>query len=397
MKQEEIIKQLTNKLNHLKKIDFYDYFPNIIEDLDYMSEKLWIDMKSLSEEEQVDSRYEINELVISYFMEVIKIYWKEIYHEEVDYSFDELLSIGGCAAYDGKKERVLISVIGLMIQAINTMSYMQPLLHELRHKKQHDFYKEDKIENMINYPAYFLLIEKHYLYMKKHKNDSFYLENYTNLYPELDAEENSVNKLEEIIPTLCGKYQEKRTISEELKEKIILLQRRIQEDTEQIKEDLKEKGRIQTSISQELLIDNPINSFFTEEGRLVDSLVAVDFFLKSHPELQEEYPILKLLWNNNHPKSYQELIVDKKNLLESFPNHEINVFGITTTTHHQIEEFYQVIIKSDPILQIEEWQETNQKEKIEEYLKNHPTILEKYSKEIQELFLKPRQKRKSLT
>ncbi len=395
MRQEELIRSLKKRLKQLKENDFYDYFPNMIEDIEYFYNNLEQEIESLSEEEQIDCNYEIHELLITYWMELLKNYLKETLKQTINYEFDELLSIGGCAAYDEEKDRILLSVIGLMIQEINLMSYVQPSLHEFRHKLQHDYYKEEQIENILSYPDYFLLIEKHYLYRKYHKSDSFYLDNYTYQYPEIDAEEYSSNIIKQILPTLYQKYKKQKGTNKELEERVYLLQERIKNDVKEIRENLEERKRINTPITKELYDKKEITTFFQEENQLRDSIVEVDTFLKNHLELQEDYPILKLLWNDHSPKKYQEILLDQNNLLEIIPNQEIIVFGKKATTHKQIKKLYERIIQSDPILQIEEWIETNQIEKIEKYLKIHPTILERYP-EDRERLLSHKQKIKSL-
>ena len=387
-----IKKDIVKKKEQLKQLDCYHSFPIIIDLLEYLYSGLEKDISLLGIEEQIDNNYEIHEFIISTWMEILRVYLEEILNQSMNYEFDEILSIGGCAAYNDEKNTILLSVIGLMIQEVNLLSYIQPPIHEFRHKLQHDFYKENKIKNILKYPDYFLLIEKHYIYKKHNKDDSFYINNYTHLYPELDAEEYSSTILEQILPALYQKYVKKEGTSKELEERVKLLQEKIKIDAEEIKESLKNRSRIDTSSSKEIYESIEITSSFKEKNQLLDSLVEIDYYLKNHPELQEEYPILTLLWNESHPKSYQEILLDKKNLLEIIPNQEILVLGYPTTTHDQIKKLYKRIISSDPILQIEQWKETNQEEKINGFLKRHPTILERYPQELYPSF---KQKRKS--
>lgn len=353
MIHEKIIKRFKIDKQRIEKGELKDTFPIMIEDLSYLYGEFENDWASLSPQEQVEYGYEINSSIIEYWIELLKIYIKETYRRKIKISFDEILSIGGCAAYDEEKDLILISVIGLMIQQRNMMSFIQPILHEFRHQLQHEFYKEKEIEKILLYPSYFLLIEKHYVYRKNRMTDQEYLENYTNYYPEVDAEEFSVNELSKIIPTLYQKYLQEGG-SNKLDEKVYEIQKVIEEEQEEIKDYLRILKRIDTKISKELYDLNDIHSTFILEGNEVDSLSVINQYMNLSPRLQKEYPILRLLWNEDKPKTYQEIMEDRNLLLESIPDKSISVLGRETTTHQQIKYFYKTIIKSDKAIQLEE-------------------------------------------
>lgn len=360
MIHEKIIKRFKTDKQRIEKEELKDAFPIIVDGLSYLYSEFENDWARLSSIEQVEYGYEIYSSIIEYWIEILKKYIKETYERKMQTSFDEILSIGGCAAYDEEKNLILISVIGLMIQQRNMMSFVQPILHEFRHQLQHEFYKEKEIEKILLYPSYFLLIEKHYVYRKNRMTAQEYLENYTNYYPEVDAEEFSVNELSKIIPTLYQKYLQEGG-SNKLNEKVYEIQKIIEEEQEEIKDYLRILKRIDTNISKELYDSNDIQSIFILEENEINSLSVISQFMNHNHKLQKEYPILRLLWNEDKPKSYQEIMEDRNLLLESIPDKSISVLGRETTTHQQIKYFYKTIIKSDKDLQLEERKRQDQK------------------------------------
>ena len=343
----EIIQELTEKVNNIKFQDFYDYFPQMIDDLLYIECDLQEKLEGLTDIELIDYNYQIQELVITYLAEVIKHYTKRILGIEFNYQFDEILMIGGCAAYDDKEDKILLSVIGLMIESVNTLSYIQPILHEFRHHQQHEFYKETNFMNLLQYPSYFFLIELHYIRNHNQEDSTFYLENYRNLYPEIDAEEYSSNIIKDIIPSLYYLYQKQMGENHPLQEKVNDLEKIIQEEINEIIEVLKRRKRIQTESSQELYRGNFAFSTFIVENKQTNSLVSINDYLEEHPELLNEYPHLKLLWNNTGIKDYQQLLEEKNFLLQLISNQEIKQIGDNqlTTTHQQIRNLYRDLIK----------------------------------------------------
>ena len=355
MSPQEIIETLEKKANAITGEDFYDYFPQMIDDLLDIEENIVENIFLLSLDDQVEYNYDIHYLMIKYYMELIKVYSKEKYHISLKYDFEEILSVGGRAGYDEKKDMIHLTVIGMLFSFTNTCSYLKTLLHEFRHKLQHDFYKEKDLEKCLNYPAYFFLIGKQYFFTK-YQSDVFYSTNYTNLYSEVDAEEYSSNEIENIIPFLYHKYQERRETSKELEDKVSKVMRIIKENCTEIKAELKRENMIQTPISDELYHSHNFTSVFLVDQDLIDSITAINQFIKEHPELQEKFPILQLLWGNNQLKDYGELMQSKEKLLEEIPNIKITPidFDYPTTTHSQIEELYQTIVRTDPSLQIGE-------------------------------------------
>lgn len=380
MEPIEIEKKLKKKVNKIRETNWYQYFPKMLDDLDYIWNGLVEDLETLSKSQLIEHNYEINRLVVEYVMEVIKIYIREQYHMEIQYEFEEVFAFGGCAAYDRKTGIIKISVLGMMIQAINTTSYLQPPLHEFRHHLQHQAYQKENIEDLAKFPPYFILLAKHHAFMQWNSDleDSFYLDNYNRLYPEVDAETDSVEKLRKILPFLYQKYKRKTKSKDEyINIKVRTLQQQIEEDEEEIREELRKKERLEETYQKEITTSEGITSFFIIESTEVDSLIAVDQYIKSHPELQDVMPIFALIFQGERTKTYDEIIMDKKRaLLEA---------GKKGISKKQIIGIYSSLIKSDPILYIQDLIAKGKIAEIEEFLKQHPTIRENYKEEVESI------------
>ena len=357
----------------LKKIKKMIKKGNIIDNIDYIWNELVEDMLSLSDEELREVQYPINQIIIEYFISIINQILIQNRMPEYRYKIDEILSIGGTAAYDSQRDIIYLSILRMILDSVNTTSYMQTLLHEYRHKIQHQFYKEKNIKDIEKYPPHMILIAKHYAYEKFHEENNriFYRENYNKLYSEIDAEEYSIKIIKDAITHLRHP-----------------IKKQIKKDIEEIEEILRKEKRIDTETSKELLKEEPILSTWTVEKEKKDSLIVVDKFIKTHPEIIEVVPILQILWKEDKIKTYEDLMTEKKQCNNSI--------------------IFDYIIKSDPMLQLSEYIEENNIEKIRFFLMKHPQILDEYkddiidflekkeaSNEIKELFHLTKQKKKS--
>ena len=354
MKVNSIIEKLNN-MNYLNNED-------IIDNLNYIWNDLVIEMESLNSEELIEYNYEINSLVIEYLMKIIKKYYKEKHNIEINYDYDEIYSLAGTAAYDEENDKILLSILGMMFQAPNTSFYIQAPLHETRHKIQHDFYKEKDIEKIIDYPPYFIMIAKHFIYEKNHQenNRSFYKDNYNYLYSEVDAEEYSIEMTKTFIEDLF-----KNSNRNSLKQQIL-------QDILYLKEDLQKRNRIDNTSSHELYTSSLIKSSFIINNYKIPSIILINKYIRLHKELQYKIPVLRLLFNDSIPKEYHEIILDKEILSKKYDK-------------AKVENLYSYIIKSDPILQLSEYIISNNVDKIKEYIKTYPEILNTFSKELENI------------
>ena len=280
MKGKKILNNMSKRVQKIKTSKIETNFPEIIEDLIYIWNDLIYECEELSEDEFRDNIYEINKQIITYFAELVKIYAKEKYGITFNYEIDEITSLGGSAAYNSKENKIMISVMANLIHAINTSSYLQTILHEVEHIRQHNYYK--KTGN--NYPSYFSSIEKHYYLIQELSkiDDDFYNNNYKNLYTEVDAEESSIKMLKELIPFL-----EEKGIKKIDYLKVEKIKKQIEEDIEEIEEDLISLGRIKNQASKKLYEDSTRNLSFILCGEEISS----DDLIKK--VIEKNKPVLK--------------------------------------------------------------------------------------------------------
>ena len=165
-----------NKLKNMIK-NLPNKYPNIDEDINYIWNILPEEMENFSYNELIDNNYKINELVIIYLMELSQLH-KNI---KVNYKIDETIALGGNAAYDKDNNEILLSVVSMMLTADNTTSYLKTIFHELRHVTQHNFTKEEDINEIIKYDPELIMVLKHHIFEEYH-NDDFYKDNYHKLY-----------------------------------------------------------------------------------------------------------------------------------------------------------------------------------------------------------------------
>ena len=118
-----------------------------------------------------------------------------------------------------------------------------------------------------------------------------------------------------------------------------------------------------------------ISDTYDKAGQKVDRLIAIDKYMKAHPEYQEEYPVLRLLFNGSTPKTYEEIIADREMYKQNRPQEE----------QEHIDKMYSEIISLDPILALSHALATNDIYMLKVYLYHHPTILTEYADELQAL------------
>ena len=351
MTLKEAINKLSYMVEDITNNKLEDYKPKINDDINFIWNILPEEMEKASDEELIDNRYELNYLVIEY-LTILIIKYKNI---DIDYEMDELTSLMGSAAYDYKNNRIILSVLGLMLKAINTTSYIQSIFHELRHFTQHKFYCEENIDEIIKYDPKLLLCLKHHLFEQSHDEDNrkFYNDNYYKLYPEIDAEENSIKEVRKFIETLITDENLKDLLNDEL-------------------EDIRKDIRIDNEASDELNTQIPINTLFTLNKEQIDSLTEIDNFIKTNQQLQDEYKVLKLLFVGNRKKTYEEILRDREELLKKYKN---------TIYVDNIIKLYKNIIRTDPIYILNEYLDNKDIDGYVEFVDTHsPKLSHEYKK-----------------
>lgn len=337
--------------NMIKKLP--ETYPNIDKDINYIWNILPEEMEEFSYDELVDNNYIINELVITYLMELSQIH-KNI---KVDYEIDETVSLGGNAAYDKDNNKILLSVVSMMLTADNTASYLKTIFHELRHATQHRFTKEEDIHEIIKYDPELIMVLKHYIYTQCH-NDDFYKDNYHKIYTEVDAKIKAIKDIEDLISIIKDPN----------------LKDRLLDDLNDIKEDT-----INPQANIEVSTHTPIRTYLKVRGKEEDGLILIDQFIKNDPVLVDIYKPLKIIFNGYIPKTYEEIIKDRNMLLKKYKN---------TEYFDNIYRLYQNIIRTDPMYQIRDYLSSNNFDKEKEFLGMHPTLTAEYNDEFMETILK---------
>ena len=294
MNQAIIIQKNKNLKKEISNTSWKSYFPQIVEDLEYIWYNFLPNLEVLTKDEWIENSYEIYKAMITYLIEIAKIYYEEKYQLNIEYKIDELKIVGGCAAYDEKTEKIYFSIMGMMLKSANISSYLQTIFHECRHVYQHQFYKSSFLEKETKFPTYFYKIAKHYIFEKEFEkeDENFYYINYNKIYPEVDAEETSLKELNEFLPYLyrCYQEEEKNGI---LSLKINSIHQRIVEDIEELTKELIGQERIYNQSSNELYRNTTIESTFLINGEERNSMLLIDEYIKKHPNILEKYPVLE--------------------------------------------------------------------------------------------------------
>ena len=346
-----------NKLNDMIK-NLPKTYPNIDEDINYIWNTLPDEMEELTYDQLLEYNYLINRLVITYLAE-IAIRYKNM---NVKYNVDETVSFAGTAAYDKENNKILFSTLVMMLCAENTTSYLQTIFHELRHVSQHQFYNEENIDELIKYDPKLILVLKHHIYEEYHPSNEreFYSTNYKKLYPEIDAELTASKEIESLVNDLIKDKKLKEQILDDLK-------------------DVKEKIDMHPQASKELTTSEPIRTYLRVNGKREDSLILIDKFIKENPVLPDNYKVLRLLFNNYIPKTYDEIIKDRNNLLKKYKGSDY---------YENIYKLYQNIIKSDPMYQLRDYLSNNSIDDGYNFIGIHPNLSAEYQDEFVETIIR---------
>ena len=135
------------------------------------------------------------------------------------------------------------------------------------------------------------------------------------------------------------------------------------------------KFNINEDVANQIYNAAIIRGDYKVNNQEVDRLIFTDKFIKSHPELQEEYPILRLLFNGNKPKTHEEIIKDLMRLKE----------GRTLEEKELIDALYDEIIATDPILLLTELLLSGNMKAVEVFMNTYPSVVIEYKDEIEKL------------
>lgn len=369
---EKINTRLNKAIENLDKQDFVELFPLILNDLEYILVDFKNDVNALAPGENYKYGFSFTEKKITYFAKLTKIFFEKIFGVDIniiesnEYSF---ATVGG--GYDFRSSNIYYSNFGIMISGKSDLSFLHTFLHEGRHKMQHDFYKSSEL---LSFPPYMLkLLRENLLINSLQDNNQFYINNYDVLLTENDSEIFAKQEIFNFIRKMTEMYLEKSNKSSKEKVKILIKAKKINKIFYQIL--TKESFRIDSEVKRQIDGSELIVGSYKMDGQVVDRLIFIDKFIKSNPQLQKDYPILRLLFNGNIPKNYEEIMNDKVNIKKNKSPKE----------QQKIDELYNEIIMLDPILTLTAILEMGNIQFAKEYLSLYPSIISEYPDEIKYL------------
>lgn len=371
---EKIYARLDQAIANLDKESMKELFPLILEDLRYILISLKMQEESLTPVERFKNGADLTKKVTEYLAKLGTVYFKHVYGIDIkvincdDYG----LSTAG-AGYSSKDGNIYYTDFGVILSKQSDLSFLHTTLHEGRHKMQHDQYKADDLFKFE--PHMLRLLKEDLLEDSLHENNrQFYQENYDRLFGENDAEIFARYEVFNFIRKLMTVYLKETNQTEKDVDEILMLKaNHIDYICKSVLQ--RENFNINTKVEEELYNAEMISDTYNKDGQKVDRLIMLDKYMKAHPEHQEEYPVLRLLFNGKTPKTYEEIIADREMYKRNRPQEE----------QEHIDKMYAEIISLDPILALSHALATNDTYMLKVYLYNHPTIITEYPNEIQTL------------
>lgn len=371
---DKIKTRLDIAISNLDIENIEELFPIILDDLEYILEGLAVDEKRLTSTERFMNGVNIAEKELAYFSKLATVYFKKIYNEELEIinSSDYSLALAG-GGYSIETGKIYYSYMGAMLSKKSELSFLHTCLHEGRHKMQHEAYTTEYISD---FPPYMLRLLKESLLEESLQEDNrkFYLDNYQKLFTENDSEVFANEELENFIGKLLSLYLQKtnkteKDIDNNLMYKLSKIKYLFNFELQ------KEKFNINEDVANQIYNAAIIRGDYKVNNQEVDRLIFTDKFIKSHPELQEEYPILRLLFNGNTPKTHKEIIKDLMRIKE----------GRTLEEKELIDALYDEIIATDPILLLTELLLSGNMKAVEVFMNTYPSVVIEYKDEIEKL------------
>lgn len=384
-------KRLEHLLQHmsesLKEKDIIKDFPSIIDDLEYIVRAYKLKIKGLTDEQRINNVYNIEQHRIEFLAELMKKYMILKQNNNFSYEMDEgridlgkekfIITSGG---YIQEEDTVVLSVLGMLLNAKNTADVLKRITHEYCHQNFFHFMHENSIEGILKYPPYFIIVAKNYIPKPLHaifdENDKFirnqyYDNNHSRMYTEVDANVCAIETVKKFLLELYDLYPNK---NKKLESKVSKLQQELINESEIVEEELKKDQEIEPKYLCEIYLKKPISSTLLVDGEEKDALLYTDKTLKNNPILKGKYEVLNILMNDYEFKSYHELIFDKYNAISKYGNKE------------KISAIYDNIINTDPMVLITKLVIEKDINGINKFLSNHPTFKDEYKEEIDKLF-----------
>ncbi len=370
---DSIMHRLDKTISNLSSGSFVEIFPLILEDLEYILINYKNDKKKLPPDVEFEFGIALTEKIHEYYAKLAKVYVKEIYGMDMNIILENKYSLSGAGGgYNSQDGNMYYSTMGALLATKSDLSFLHTCLHEACHKLQHRVYMADK---PVLFPPHMLKILRESLLEESltENNREFYTSNYTMLFAENDAENFARKNIYNFIDNLFSLYKRRSNKSSIDMMKFLPKVMKIKDAFVKVLRD--EEFRLDPEIIQQLYGENMLNGDYTFHNHQVDKLILIDKYIKFHPELQNQYPILRLLFVENRVKNYEEILQDWDN-----QKRNLNQQG-----QQKIDALYEEIIRLDPILMITSLLEKNDNQSVRDFIDLHPTIFEEYPVEMAEL------------
>lgn len=379
MEPKKLEKKLKKMNESLRRKDIINDFPSILEDIEYMIKKHEVNLASLTDTERIDHIYDIEYQKIDYLAELLRRYMQITWNKDFSYEIVEGYLFDSTAGYNQKDDIVTISIFGILNNSYNLADTIKSIAHEYRHQLQYRFLHEDKVEDIMNYPSYFITIAKNMLPKEIITEvdeegyvigKPYYKDNYKRLYMEVDANNYGLEVSRRLLTDLYELYPHK---NKSLEAKVNSLQQILKDESKLVEQELRLEKRMEPLYRDEIYTTKEITSTVLVDDEEKDALLYTDKILKEHPEIKEVYEVLGILFHDYGFKNYWTILLDKYKLVEKVDN------------RRNAEEIYNNIIKTDPMLLITKYATEKDKDRIYKFLEAHPTFIEEYKEEINEL------------
>lgn len=377
-----IINKLKRMAKNLKANDIVEYFPTIVDDLNYLADFRVLEMHNLTREQQIENIYEIEYHKIDYLATLIKKYMELEFHKELSYKIEDGYLFNATGGYNQKEDKVVLSILELIDNSLNLADDIRAIAHEFRHQLQYRFLHEKDIQGILDYPSYFIKIARSIIpkevYVVKDKEGSvikkpYYNANYKRLYSEVDAQYYAVELNEVLLSDLYNRYPNKDS---ELAAKIRTLQIKLSIGATIVRDKLEEEHRIDRELKREIYKKTPITSKVLLDGEEQDSLLCVDKCIKNNPVIRDKYEVFGILMNDYTFKDCYEITLDKYSAIDRYGQGQ------------KLESIYSNIINGDPMCIITNYLIRKDIKGIKKFIQEHPTFTTEYEEEINELLNK---------
>lgn len=379
MTKEDIIQRLNSCNACVNSENRIETFPELMHSLNYVFNELSEEEKALSPEEQLAYGAEFFDKKVDFYLGLVKRFLDYFYGMKINIVKDDNIKSAG---YNFDTKELKVSPIAFSLREKNITSVLEDIFHEVRHKMQVDSYHAKSIQEFCKHSPNSMILLKEYLYEQTHK-----IEENNKRLQEVDADIYGFWAVKNMIAELSREYLDyaeanKVIIPTDTMKEIINLQRQIKKTVSEDEKEVQSLGRLDPIIRQEALGREPSETLLRINNEDKDRLILYDKYIKENPDLQREYPILKLILLGQKPKDYKQIMKERAYLLDHFTGFIERAIPKPTPYDLRITKMYESIIKSDPMLYMEDLALMDRTVDLNSFIQKHPTLPEMYREDI---------------